>query len=175
MNEALWPEDWQWQEPATAAGTPRLPAPPPAAAPAEAGWSGRGQPKQGTPLTTTHGASRAGCSSHSARPGADGMEVVVATKQHSPFPLGSQVAASVSSQAVLNAMALQLTRPDPEQRLALVADPVGWRLVGRGARQLPRFPAAAGSCSAGVCGAGASAHAGGSPERLGRRAAGRQP
>lgn len=40
------------------------------------------------------------------------LEVVVATKQHSPFPLGSQDAASVSSQAVLNAMALQLIRWD---------------------------------------------------------------
>jgi hypothetical protein len=125
----LWPEDWQWQEPATAAGTPRLPAPPAAAAPAEAGWSGRGQPKKGTGGDSARGVEgRLQLSLGQA--GLDAVVAVVATKQHSPFPFGSQNAASVSSQVVLNAMAVQLCRPDPEQRLALVADPGGWRLVG---------------------------------------------
>lgn len=125
----IGPEDWQWQEPASDAGSPRLPALPPGAGPAEAGWSGRGQPKKGTGGDGKRGVEgRLQLSLGQA--GSDAVVAVVASKQHSPFPLGSQDATSVSSQAVLNALGVQLTRPDPEQRLALVADTGGWRLVG---------------------------------------------
>ena len=85
--------------------SPRVPGLPPAAGPAEAGWSGRGQPKKGTGGDSARGVEgRLQLSLGQA--GLDAVVAVVATKQHSPFPLGSQDAASVSSQAVLNAMAL---------------------------------------------------------------------
>ena len=125
----IGPEDWQWQEPASAAGSPRMPALPPAAGPAEAGWSGRGQPKKGTGGDGKRGVEgRLQLSLGQA--GSDAVVAVVASKPHSPFPLGSQDATSVSSQVLLNALVVQLTRPDPEQRLALVAESGGWRLVG---------------------------------------------
>jgi hypothetical protein len=138
----IGPEDWQWQEPAGATGSPRLSSPAaassgtprPVASPSietlEAeGWSGRGQPKKGT-----GGAAKRGLEGRLqlslGQAGSDAVVAVVASKQHNPFPLGSQQGDSVSSQVALLSLANQLTTPDPETRLALVAEPWGWRLVG---------------------------------------------
>jgi hypothetical protein len=93
------------------------------------GWSGRGQPKKGT-----GGAAKRGLEGRLqlslGQAGSDAVVAVVASKQHNPFPLGSQQGDSVSSQVALLSLANQLTTPDPETRLALVAEPWGWRLVG---------------------------------------------
>ena len=174
MNETLWPEDWQWQEPATAAGTPRLPAPPPAAAPAEAGWSGRGQPKQGTADDNARGVEgrlqlSLGQARRRWRGGGGRHQPAQPLPPRQPGRRQREQPGGVERHGAPAHPARSGAAPGPGGGSA------GMAASGRGARQLPRFPAAAGSCSAGVCGAGASAHAGGSPERLGRRAAGRQP
>jgi hypothetical protein len=121
-------EDWQWQgsEPA---GTPR-PVERPSVETLEAeGWSGRGQPKKGTGGLANRGVEgRLQLSLGQA--GADAVVAVVASKQHSAFPMDEPETDSASSQVLLQGLATQLTRPDPEQRLALVAEPWGWRLVG---------------------------------------------
>ncbi len=64
--------------------------------------------------------------------GSEAFFMVVARKQHNPFPLGSQDKNTVIafSWQPLATMVLQCTRPDPGRRLALVADARGWRLVG---------------------------------------------
>jgi hypothetical protein len=129
----LKPEDWDWPEGSTAdrAGTPRLPSPPPPAAPAAAGWRGRGQPQAGTDGKASRGiGGRLGLSLGPA--GADAVLTVIASKEHCPGLLENSEATSVrvASQTLLLPMVVQITRPDPERRLALVADERGWRLEG---------------------------------------------
>ena len=125
----LAPEDWQWEVGGAAAGTPRLPAPPPADGPAEAGWTGRGQPKKGTDGDSERGAEgRLRLSLGQA--GADAVVAVVASKRHRSSSLAGQEEEEVSSHVLLEGLAVQRTRPDSERRLALVADSSGWRLVG---------------------------------------------
>ncbi|MEB3362503.1 MAG: hypothetical protein VKI42_10320, partial [Synechococcaceae cyanobacterium] len=137
----IGPEDWQWHEPATPSGTAPSPSHPPAASGTlrpvsppsvesleAAGWSGRGKPKKGTGSTKRGTEGRLQLSLGQA--GADAVVAVVASKKHNPFPLGDQQEDSVSSQVLLKTLANQLTTPDPERRLALVAEPWGWRFVG---------------------------------------------
>jgi hypothetical protein len=128
----LQPEHWQWREGQDAAPTPLLPSHPDAVAP-ELDWTGRGQPKKGTDGDPKRGqAGRLQLTLGQA--GSDAYLAVIASKQHSPHPLAEapdpQGAASVTSQVVLNGRLVQLTTPNPDQRLALVARGAGWRLVG---------------------------------------------
>ncbi|MFN9694154.1 MAG: hypothetical protein ACK550_10255, partial [Synechococcaceae cyanobacterium] len=125
----IGPEDWQWQEPASTAATPRVPGLPPAAGPAEAGWSGRGQPKKGTGGDAKR-AVEGRLQLSLGQAGSDAVVAVVASKQHSPFPLDGPEMDRVDSQVLLTGLLNQLTRPNPEVRLALLAEPWGWRLVG---------------------------------------------
>jgi hypothetical protein len=99
--------------------TPVLPAP---ADPALTGWIGRGQPKKGT-----DGQQKAGNEGQLqlslGQAKADAYLAVIASKQHSLGPTGSTWAGTIAaSQVLIKQLATQLTRPDPSQRLALVAD-----------------------------------------------------
>ena len=128
-SRPLSAEDWRWDVGGSEAGTPVLPAPPPADRPAEAGWSSQGQPEKGTDGDGARGDNgRLGLSFGQA--GVDAVVAVVASKRHLPLPLESQVGEAVSSQVVLAGLAVQRIRPDLERRLALVRDHRGWRLVG---------------------------------------------
>jgi hypothetical protein len=127
----LQPEDWDCVEAAEtgAACTPRLPAPPPPSAPADAGWSGRGQPQTGTDGEVSRGIDgRLRLSLGPAE--ADAVLAVVASKWHNPGLLANPDAPGAASATVLQPLVAQLTRPDPERRLALVANGRGYGLVG---------------------------------------------
>lgn len=125
----LRPEDWDWEVGAATGGKPRLPSPPPADAPRAAGWSEKGQPQPGTDGVTSRG--EGGRLRISLGPaGADSVLTLIASKSHRLFPYENPDITRVSTQVRLSTMVLQTTRPNLEQRLALVADSSGWRLVG---------------------------------------------
>jgi hypothetical protein len=93
--------------------------------PALTGWIGRGQPKKGT-----DGQQKAGNEGQLqlslGQAKADAYLAVIASKQHSLGPAGSTWAGtSAASQVLVKQLTTQLTRPDPSQRLALVADTAG--------------------------------------------------
>jgi hypothetical protein len=131
----LTPEDWDSAEAASesiAEGivrAPRLPSAPPAASLADAGWVSRGDPQVGTDGDVSLG--NEGRLRLSLGPAeADAALAVVATKWHNPGPLADPATPGVASATVLQPLVAQLTRPDPERRLALVSGGRGWRLVG---------------------------------------------
>ena len=103
----------------------RAPVSPAPADPAAAGWIGRGQPKKGTDGQQKGGGDgQLRLSLGQAR--ADAYLMVIGSKQHSLGPVGSDLAkASAASQVLMRQLVSQLTRPDPGQRLALVADCAG--------------------------------------------------
>jgi len=109
--------------------TPVLPAP---ADPTLTGWIGRGQPKKGT--DGQQKASNEGQLQLSlGQAKADAYLAVIASKQHSLGPAGSTWAgASAASQVLIKQLASQLIRPDPWQRLALVAYTAGIDATGVG-------------------------------------------
>ncbi len=150
-SKPIGPEDWQWPDtPDTpdatdatdtpdATARPRLPTPPDAASPQQ-DWSGRGQPKKGTDGDSKRG-QQGRLQLSLGQAGGDAWVAVIASKQHSPYPLGdpsapsssapsSSAPSSVASQVVLDDQVVQPTTPNPQQRLALVAIDAGWRLVG---------------------------------------------
>jgi hypothetical protein len=109
--------------------TPVLPAP---ADPTLTGWIGRGQPKKGT-----DGQQKAGNEGQLqlslGQAKADTYLAVIASKQHSLGPAGSTWAGtSAASQVLIKQLVSQLIRPDPSQRLALVADTAGIDATGVG-------------------------------------------
>jgi hypothetical protein len=109
--------------------TPVLPAP---ADPTLTGWIGRGQPKKGT-----DGQQKAGNEGQLqlslGQAKADAYLAVIASKQHSLGPAGSTWAGTdAASQVLVRQLVSQLIRPDPWQRLALVADTAGIDATGVG-------------------------------------------
>jgi hypothetical protein len=109
--------------------TPVLPAP---ADPTLTGWIGRGQPKKGT-----DGQQKAGNEGQLqlslGQAKADAYLAVIASKQHSLGPAGSTWAGTdAASQVLVRQLVSQLIRPDPSQRLALVADTAGIDATGVG-------------------------------------------
>jgi hypothetical protein len=125
----LLSDHWQWPGGQDGAAKPLLPTPPEAAAP-EANWTGRGQPKKGTDGVETRGqAGRLQLTLGQA--GRDACLAVIASKQHNPHPLDTpQPGSNATSQVVLDSLLVQLTTPNPDQRLALVGLAEEWRLVG---------------------------------------------
>jgi hypothetical protein len=102
--------------------TPVLPAP---ADPALTGWIGRGQPKKGTD-GQQKAANEGQLHLSLGQAKADAYLAVIASKQHSLGPAGSTWAGtSAASQVLVKQLTTQLIRPDPSQRLALVADTAG--------------------------------------------------
>jgi hypothetical protein len=101
---------------------PVLPAP---ADPALTGWIGRGQPKKGTD-GQQKAANEGQLHLSLGQAKADAYLAVIASKQHSLGPAGSTWAGtSAASQVLVKQLTTQLIRPDPSQRLALVADTAG--------------------------------------------------
>ncbi|MCX5952093.1 MAG: hypothetical protein NTZ40_01035 [Cyanobacteria bacterium] len=108
---------------------PVLPAP---VDPNLTGWIGRGQPKKGT-----DGQQKAGNEGQLqlslGQAKADAYLAVIASKQHSLGPAGSTWAGTgAASQVLIKQLVSQLIRPDPSQRLALVADTAGIDATGVG-------------------------------------------
>jgi hypothetical protein len=109
--------------------TPVLPAP---ADPTLTGWIGRGQPKKGTD-GQQRAANEGQLQLSLGQAKADAYLAVIASKQHSLGPAGSTWAgASAASQVLIKQLVTQLIRPDPWQRLALVADTAGIDATGVG-------------------------------------------
>jgi hypothetical protein len=109
--------------------TPVLPAP---ADPTLTGWIGRGQPKKGTD-GQQKAANEGQLQLSLGQAKADAYLAVIASKQHSLGPAGSTWAgASAASQVLIKQLVTQLIRPDPSQRLALVADTAGIDATGVG-------------------------------------------
>jgi hypothetical protein len=128
----LKPEDWQWKDDLATARLPQLPSPLPGAnVLTQNGWRSSAKIQAaagGDPTWGTGGRLRL-----SIGPvGADAVLMVIAGKVHNPFPLGSRDRNPISalSWQRLNTMVVQVTLPNPERRLALVADSRGWRLEG---------------------------------------------
>lgn len=110
----------------------RAPVSPAPADPTLTGWIGRGQPKKGT-----DGQKKAGNEGQLqlslGQAKADAYLAVIASKQHSLGPAGSTWAGtSAASQVLIKQLVSQLIRPDPSQRLALVADTAGIDATGVG-------------------------------------------
>ncbi|MFN7894751.1 MAG: hypothetical protein ACK5Q6_01130, partial [Cyanobacteriota bacterium] len=109
--------------------TPVLPAP---ADPTLTGWIGRGQPKKGTD-GQQQAANEGQLQLSLGQAKADAYLAVIASKQHSLGPAGSTWAGtSAASQVLVRQLVSQLIRPDPWQRLALVADTAGIDATGVG-------------------------------------------
>jgi hypothetical protein len=108
----------------------RAPVSPAPADPNLTGWIGRGQPKKGT-----DGQQKAGNEGQLqlslGQAKADAYLAVIASKQHSLGPAGSTWAGTgAASQVLIKQLVSQLIRPDPSQRLALVADTAGIDAAG---------------------------------------------
>jgi hypothetical protein len=110
----------------------RAPVSPAPADPALTGWIGRGQPKKGTD-GQQKAANEGQLQLSLGQAKADAYLAVIASKQHSLGPAGSTWAgASAASQVLIKQLVTQLIRPDPSQRLALVADSAGIDATGVG-------------------------------------------
>ena len=107
--------------------TPVSPAP---ADPALTGWIGRGQPKKGTD-GQQKAANEGQLQLSLGQAKADAYLAVIASKQHSLGPAGSTWSGTgAASQVLIKQLVTQLIRPDPSQRLALVADTAGIDATG---------------------------------------------
>jgi len=125
----LRPEDWVWKDVSATVGTVLLPSPPPADAPADAGWRQRDLPLPGTDGVRTQGCG--GRLRLALGPaGGDCALALIANKEHRLFPFSSPDTTRVTTRVRLSTMVMQAVRPDPDRRLALVADACGWRLAG---------------------------------------------